>query len=180
MATIWEKIKDNFATLLITTTVAIITVFSDKIVGDIKFAVNRANLRTAHFEKMAADISNYAFFAENVTEYYDQGWTTKSSLEKVVPPYNDAIVTLRKQEYITLALLHRFWGRDDVRRFAEVMESVREIDTHIHSLNSEAEAIATGAKQKADPAVTKPITDKLKLSVTRLKERISTFLSHLL
>jgi hypothetical protein len=180
MATIREKIKENFATLLITTTIALITVFSDKIVGDIKFAVNRANLRTAHYEKLAADISNYTFFAENVTEYYDQGWTTKSSLEKVVPPYNEAIVTLCKQEYVTLALLHRFWDTDNVSRFKEVMETVREIDTQIHSLNSEAEAIATGAKQKADPAVTKPITDKLKLLVTKLKTRINAFLSNLI
>ena len=148
--------------------------------GDIKFAVNRANLRTAHYEKLAADISNYTFFTENVTEYYDQGWTTKSSLEKVVLPYNEAIVTLRKQEYVTLALLHRFWDTDDVSRFKEVMETVREIDTQIHSLNPEAEAIATGAKQKADLAVTKPVTDKLKLLVTKLKERINTFLSHLI
>ncbi|HEX7176191.1 MAG TPA: hypothetical protein VF240_13095 [Pyrinomonadaceae bacterium] len=179
MATIWEKIKDNFTTLFVTTLVALLTVFSDSIVGNIKFAVNRANLRTTHYEKLATDLSNYTFSAENVTEFYEQGWTSKSSLELAVKPYNDAIVNLRKQEYVNAALLHRFWDADDVSRFKAVMETVREVDTQIHSLNSEAEAVANAVKPKADPAVTKPVTDKLKPLIEELKSRVSAFLSDL-
>lgn len=180
MDTIWETFKTHFSTLLITATIALLTVFSDKIVGDIKFAVNRADLRTAHYETLAADISNFAFNAEIITEYYEQGWTTKSSFDSIAPSYNEAIVKLRKQEYVTLALLTRFWKKDDVDRFKEVMEIVKKIDTQIHSLNSEAEAVITGAKSKADPAVTKPVTDKLKVLIPEMQTKINTFLSQLI
>lgn len=179
MGTIWEKVKDNFATLLVTTVIAVITVFSDKIVGDIKAAVNRANLRTSHYEKLAADLSNYTFSAENVAEFYEQGWTTKSSLEKVVLPYNEAIVSVRKQEHATLALLHRFWDEDDVIRFRGLMETVKEVDHLIHAFNAEAEAVATGVKTKADPAATRPVSEKLKPRLAELKTELSAFLSGL-
>lgn len=180
MNTIWETVKGNFATLLITTTIAFLTVFSDKIVGDIKFAVNRADLRTTHYEMIAADISSFTFNAEIVTESYDQGWTTKSSFDSIAPSYNEAIVKLRKQEYVTLALLTRFWKKDDVNRFTEVMETVKKIDAEIHSLNPEAEAVVNGTKPRADPTVTKPATDKLKMLIPELRIRINNFISNLI
>ena len=171
-----QTLKTNFVTLLVTTIVAIITVFSDTIVGDIRFSLNKADLRVASYEKFTSSISNFVFNAEIVTEFYDQGWTTASSLKFAVPPYNDAITDLRKNEYVTYGMLNRFWTKDDINRFEDVMETVKKIDFQVHSLNPEAEAVINGTKLKADIKFTEPIADTLKSLNRELETRVKKFL----
>lgn len=170
MATIKETLKEKIVTLIIPAVIALLTIFSDKIVEQVKLSVNRANLRTSHYERLSSEISFFAFASENVTEYYENGWTTKSSLEAIVPDYNNAITSLRKNEYVTFGLLHRFWEKGDVERFQRIMETVKKIDVQIHSMNAEAEAVVTGKKERADLNTTKPVTDRLKVLNKELDE----------
>ena len=156
-----KKIVDNLIALIVTTIIAIITLFSDKIVGKIKFELNKADLRISFYEKFAASISSFIVDAENVINYYYNGVTAKTSLHKAVDPYNNSIDDLRKQEYITYANLHKYWGDDDVMRFETIMETAKKIDILIHSLNPGAEAMENGVKKNADPQVIKPTVVKL-------------------
>lgn len=179
MGTIKEKLKEHFIAVLITTFVGLLTFFSDKIVERVKLSINRANLRTTHYESMASGISSYVYACENVTEFYANGWTNKSSLEAVVPDYNNAIVVLRKNEYVFIGLLGRYWEKEDINRFQSLMETVKKIDFHIHSMNAEAQAVITGKQELANRAVTKPITDKLLILTKELEKKVVDFLSKL-
>jgi hypothetical protein len=179
MNDILTQLKNNIVALIITTIVAIFTLFSDKILGDIKFELNKADLRVSSYEKFTVDISSYVFDAENVTEYYQNGWTTLTSLNMVTPAYNNAIDELRSQEYVTYELLHRFWKPDDISRFEKVMETVKKIDTQIHSLNSEAESVKNGTKKSADPKITMPVVKNLNQLDRELENRVKAFFLNL-
>jgi hypothetical protein len=179
MAAIIEKLKEHFTTVLVTTFLALLTFFSDVIVEKVKLGINRANLRTTHYESMASSISSYVYASENVTEFYANGWTDKSSLHAIVPDFNTAIVALRKNEYVYFGLLNRYWDKEDINRFRSVMETVKKIDFHIHLMNGEAQAVETGKKERADMAVTKPITDKLLVLIKELDKKVTEFLSNL-
>eukprot|EP00388_Colpodella_angusta_P000896 GDKJ01003025.1.p3 GENE.GDKJ01003025.1~~GDKJ01003025.1.p3 ORF type:complete len:179 (+),score=9.57 GDKJ01003025.1:3300-3836(+) len=171
-----QQIKENLITFVITTFVTLITIFSDKIVENIRFALNRANLRTSHYESLAKDISIYVFETENIAEIYEYGWTSKLTIQSSASGYNSAITQLRKTEYVVINSLHRYWNIEDVDRFKKIMETVRKIDFQIHSLNSESELILNGEKHKANPSKTKPITDKLKLLNKELQTQVTDFL----
>jgi hypothetical protein len=180
MAKIRDKLLENLSSFVIAGVIALLTVFSDRIVGDIKFAMNRADLRTTRYETVAATLSNHVYATENVAEYYEKGWTDKASVEMLGKWYNETITELRKQEFVTLALLHKYWDEDDVERFSQLMTDIRNADATIHDLNPEATAIANGTKKTADPAVTKPIVDRLKPLIQRLRTSLTAFLTSLL
>ena len=52
-------ITDNLVAWLAATIVALLTVFSDKILERIRFSLNRADLRVKYFEELAVDLSTY-------------------------------------------------------------------------------------------------------------------------
>lgn len=180
MPTIVEKLKESSITILVTSFITLITIFSDKIFENIKFGLNRADLRISQYENLATGISDFAFEAENITEYYEYGWTTKLSLEVVAPEYNAAITNLRRKEYVVTGWLNRFWSKEDVMRYTVIMETAKKIDFQIHSLNMEAELIVNGKKEKADTAITGPVVKNLKLLNAELQQQITHFLSKLI
>jgi len=179
MSNFLTQIKSNLVTAIITTLVAIVTLFSDKIVGDIKFELNKADLRVSSYEKFTASISTFVFNAENVAGFYQNGTTTKTSLHLVVDPYNTSIDDIRKQEYITYGILTRFWTKDDIGRFEKMMETVKRIDLQIHALNPEAELIENGKEDHADPKITAPIVKQLNALNRELEIRVKTFIEAL-
>ncbi|HST62370.1 MAG TPA: hypothetical protein VLK84_26945, partial [Longimicrobium sp.] len=91
-----------------------------------------------------------------------------------------SISAVRKDEYVSLALLHKYWDDDDVQRYEQLMKDIRVVDATIHELNAEATLVAAGKKPTADPAITKPITDRLKPLVQRLMRLVTEFLTNLL
>jgi len=124
---------------------------SARITESIKFALNRADLRTKQYEELASEIGNYIFAAELITEFIEQGWTTKQTMTELLKDYDESIATLRKKEFVYLSWIQKYWGKHEAAKFDSFMKSVREFDMAIHSLNDEFEAVnITGSKPKID------------------------------
>jgi len=54
-------IRDKIGVWLATIIIALLTVFSDKILERIRFRLNIADLRTKYFEELAVNLSTYLF-----------------------------------------------------------------------------------------------------------------------
>src|SRR5580704_15339047 len=118
--------------------VALLTIFSDKILGRIRWRLNRADLRTKYFEELAVDLSAYLFYAEIFHERYRRGWTDDpNDLEAVRREVNGAVTTLRKKEYVYRSWAKKYWGREPAIALFEVMDAVRATDDAIHLFNDE-------------------------------------------
>ena len=75
-------LRDSVKTVIAAFVVALLSVFSNKLVDSVKFALNRADLRTAQYEKLATDLGDFAYSSELIDEYLRDGWTTKSLSRK--------------------------------------------------------------------------------------------------
>ncbi|NEN97334.1 MAG: hypothetical protein F6K50_17930 [Moorea sp. SIO3I7] len=143
---IGKIITEKIGVLMVTSMIGLVAFSADKIVEHIKLAANRADQQISNYNELATDLSDYIFFTEVLVKFYSQGWTTKSSLNKIVPRYNNAIIKLRKREYVNLALVHRLWGKKSANEFTEIMSLVKRIDALVHELNTEAGAVDSGKK----------------------------------
>jgi hypothetical protein len=102
-------VSDNVGAWLGATLVALLTVFSDKIIGRIRFRLNRADLRAKYFEELALDLSSYIFWAEVYHERFQKGWTSDpEDLSAVAGELNVAMVTWRKKEYVYRSWVRRY------------------------------------------------------------------------
>lgn len=146
-------ISDHIGAWLATTTVAFLTVFSDKIFERIRFRLNRADLRVKYFEELAIDLSTYLFYVEILQERHQKGWADDlEDMTAIIGEVNDAVTTLRKKEYLYRSWVYRYWGRARMSLFAEVMSAVKSVDDATHPFNDpggEAEKAATLGKELA-------------------------------
>lgn len=179
MATFLESLKDKLVVIIVTTFVGIITVFSDKIVGAIKTEVNKADQRPAQEEVIAADLSLFIFFAENVLVDLTKNQTTKPVLASVIPPYNDQITSLRKNEYVYLAAIQRYWDKPVVEQYETVFKDIRSVDKAIHDFNDVFAEIDAGTKDKADAAAIKPRVNAASDAVAELEKSSKLLLTTL-
>jgi hypothetical protein len=179
MSTVMESLKDKLGVVIVTAAVSLATVFSDKIVGSIKSEVNKADQRPAEEQLIAMDISLFIFCAENVLEYLAKNQTTKKELEFVNPPYNDAITSLRKNEYVYLAAIQRYWDKPVVQQYETFFADVRSVDKAIHDFNDEFAAIDAGTKQKADEAAIKSRVSAASDAVAELEKSSKLLLTTL-
>lgn len=157
MATLWETMKEKLTIVIVTAAVGIATIFSDKITGSIKAAVNIADQRPAQHEKLAKDISAYVFAAENYISYAEKNLTTKEALSVVAGPYNTAIDSMRNNEYVYFAALQRYWRKDEVLLLEKLYTDVRSMDKAAHNFNVQYIPVISGAAAKADPAKLAPL-----------------------
>ncbi len=149
---ILKSLKTQTATWFVGLVIAMLGLFSARITESVKFALNRADLRTTQYEELATEVSQYICIAELNTEFIEYEWTNRRSLTGLISEYNESISTLRKKEYVYLAWIQKFWGEGEVARFEEFMNAVREFDSAIHSLNDQFEAVNITEKQeKVDP-----------------------------
>jgi len=129
-------IAHNVGAWLAATVVALLTVFSDKILERIRFRLNRADLRTKYFEQLAKDLSTYLFYSELFHERYQKGWADDpEDLDRIGGAINSAITTLRENEYIYRAWVRKYWGEAKVEQFAELMTTLKSTDDAIHAFN---------------------------------------------
>jgi hypothetical protein len=169
--TILTSFRTQLGTWLIGALIAILGVFSSWFTEQIKFGLNRADLRTTQHEELASEVSEHIFSAELTTEFIEHGWTTKQTMTDLLKDYNASITTLRKKEFVYLAWIHKYWGDAQVLKFKSFMSVVREFDSAIHSLNDEFEAVnISETKSKVDDQAgaeavkkMKPIGENLRL-----------------
>jgi hypothetical protein len=152
---IWDSIlvslKSQTATWFVGVLITVLTLFSSKLTEHIKFALNRADSRTHQYEQIATEISQYIFAAELTVEFIEKDWTTKTSLTELITDYNKSITTLRKNEYVYMAWIQKYWGPREENQFLDFMKSVKAYDSAVHSLNDEFEAVnITGKSSKID------------------------------
>lgn len=146
-----SSLKTQTATWLVAFAITILGLFSSHITESVKFALNRADLRTKQFEELATEVSQYIFSAELNTEFIEHDWTTKATMTELLKEYNESITTLRKKEFVYQSWIQRFWGKNEADRFESFMKYVREFDSSVHSLNDEFEEVnIKGSKPKID------------------------------
>ena len=179
MATLLESIKEKLGSVLVTAVVSLVTIFSDSIVGRIKSEVNKAEQRPAQQEKIAKDISSYIFSAENVVEFATKNLTTKDELEFVVKPYNDAIDTVRKAEYVYQAAIERYWNADALRLYYTFLADVKSMDVAVHTFNQENALVVSGTNKKWDDAKAKELAPPAAAALQKLQNSSKVLLSAL-
>ena len=157
-------ITNNVGVWLATTIVALLTIFSDKILERIRFQLNRADLRTKYFEELAVDLSTYLFYTELFHERYQKGWANDpEDLAGIGGEINGAVTTLRKKEYVYRAWVKKYWGSPALEQFAQVMAAVKSVDDAVHAFND-----AGNEKEK---------TDELGKRLDKLRAQVDQWLS---
>lgn len=179
MSEIWKSILDKLGVVLVTAVVSLATIFSDRLVGSIKSEVNKADQRPAQQERIAKDISTFIFAAENMVEFAAKNLTAKNELHFVVDPYNVAIETLRKNEYVYFGAVQRYWDGPIVQQYEAFFSDVRSIDAAFHDFNNEYAAVEAGTKTKADDAKLKPLVQPASAALGRLQRSSKELLTAL-
>ena len=72
------------------------------------------------------------------------GWTTQRLLAATEEPYNETILVLRSLRCANEALISHFRGQSRHAEFNEIMDWVREVDSHIRQLNPKFDARMRG------------------------------------
>ncbi len=179
MSTLWDSVKDKLGVLAVTTVVSLATVFSDRLVGAIKEQVNKADQRPVQQERIAKDASEFIFCSENVAEFLSANMTSKTELHFVVDPYNVAIDSLRKNEYVYRAAVQRYWPTSAVDKFDAFYKSVRQVDASIHAFNPLTADVESGAKPKADPLKVAPLVPAASAALGGLEQSAKDLLTEL-
>lgn len=129
-------LTDHLATWLVTSTIALLTIFSDKIVERIRLAINKADLRVKYYEELAMDLSSYIFWSEVYLERFEKGWTEDSEdLSSVAGELNEATVTLRKKEYVYKSWVKKYWRSSQKDDFNIIFDSIKKVDIASHAFN---------------------------------------------
>ncbi len=88
-----------------------------------------------------------------VEECLANGRTSKKDLVPVIVDSNNDITKLPKSEYSNRMLLAKYWNKQQRDEFASLMKEVRAIDSMVHKLNDELEAVnISETKSGVDPA----------------------------
>lgn len=146
----------------------ILAVFSDKIIENIKFSLNQADHRSKLYEELSRDLSEFIFIAELNIECLEKGQTETSPCYVIRKEYNDSITKLRKQEYVYLSWLKRFWKNRDVELFCEIVEKIKAFDSEYHTFNDEFGKPDISRKSLNTAMRMKKIFDPLKETIKKL------------
>ena len=171
------SIKEQAIVWLVGFIIGILSLFSSKVTESIRFAINSADLGSKNYEQLAMDLSDFIFHAELIEEFIKHDWTTEKSLKPLVMEYNSSVSQLRKREYVYLAWSDRYWGKDRTETLQEIMASVKQFDTQIHTLNDEFQKVffLDDSGKKVDPTLGKqaielahPFLDKVRTRTEKL------------
>lgn len=174
---IGTSLKTQTATWFVALLIGILGLFSGHITESVKFALNRADVRTKQYEELATEVSQYIFSAELNTEFIENNWTTKKTLTELITEYNTSIATLRKKEFVYIAWIQKYWGKTEAAQFDKFMNAVLEFDRAIHSLNDEFEKInITGDAEEVDHERAKDALKLLKPAAKKLRDQGRAFL----
>ena len=129
-------IGDKLGVWLATIIVALLTVFSDKILERLRFKLNVADLRTKYFEELAVNLSTYLFWSEIYHERHQKGWADDpEDIAAIGGKINAAVTTITTKEYVYRAWVRRYWDPAAAKQFDEVITAVKSVDDAIHAFN---------------------------------------------
>lgn len=143
-----RSLEDQTATWFVGLVLALLGVFSGRLVETVKFALNRADLRTKYYEQLAIDLSSFVFAVNRLTKvYYGSSWASDDDKSAIATAYNETMNKLCGQEYVYLSWLQHYWNEKAVKAFEVVMQQVRAVDSVLIQMN---EGATDEARQSAD------------------------------
>jgi len=171
-----ESLKNQAATWFVGAVIGLLAVFSGKLTEQVKFALNREDLRAKNYEDLSTDLSEFAFNANLLAEFFDHNWTTRETMIDILKSYNDLVVKILKKDFVYRAWIKKYWGHEQQQLYSNVATLIREYDNALHSFNDEFEAVnITKTKDKFSPERAKeaartlhPIAEKLKTATDAL------------
>jgi hypothetical protein len=141
-----RSLEDQTATWFVGVVLALLGVFSGRLVETVKFALNRADLRTKYYEQLAVDLSSFVFAVNRLTKvYYGSSWASDEDKSAIAAAYNETMVKLCSQEYVYLSWLQHYWNEKAVKAFERVMEQVRNLDSVLIAMNEGTDKTAASA-----------------------------------
>jgi hypothetical protein len=153
-------IVEHLEAWLILSLVGLLTVFSDKIVGRVRFALNRADLRSKYYEALALDLSTFVFYSDLFHVRYIRGESHFKDVDAIRGEVNGSFVTLKTKEYVYRSWVRRYWSDNRVKRFESVMLSATNVYDAIIEFNEK------GKEAKKTETLGRCLED-LKLNVNR-------------
>lgn len=136
-----HSFADQTATWFVGVVLALLGVFSGKLVETIKFALNRADLRTKYYEQLAVDLSAHVFAVNRLTKvYYGSTWASDEDKNAMAEQYNASMIKFCSQEYVYLSWLQHYWNKEMAQAFTRTMEKVRAVDTVLIQMNEDSES----------------------------------------
>jgi hypothetical protein len=111
--------------LLVAMVLAILGLFSGKLVETIKFALNRADLRSKYYEQIAVDISHLVFITSQIIRVYDSAWIGDDGKRALAEEYDGTMNKVFRMEYVYLFWVKRYWGRSKYQLFIKMMDALR-------------------------------------------------------
>jgi hypothetical protein len=136
LAHLLRSLVDQAGAWFVGVILALLGVFSGRFVEKIKFALNRADLRTKYYEEMAADISHFVFIVDRLSKvYYGSKWASDEDKSAIANEYNEVMNKICRKEYVYLSWLQRFWGNKMADAFNLIMEKIRAVDAVLIQLS---------------------------------------------
>jgi hypothetical protein len=146
-----ELIEHNLLAWLVATLITVLTIFSDRLLGRVRFQLNKADLRVKYFEKLAVDLSTNLFYAAIFEERFRRGWTDdKEDIAAVAGEVNAAITRLLTKEYVYRSWATKYWGRAAAAELVTIFANVKAVDDAIHEFNSAGQQEAKVAKLRSE------------------------------
>lgn len=176
---LWLSLKSETATWFSAVVIATVAALVPQITESVKLNINRSDLRSQLYEKLASDLSEYLFYCKIFMELLESGVTQKESLDQIIPDYNRAIVEISKKEFVYTAQLKRAWGKEAASNFPVLIKSVEAFDSALRELNSEFVNVRSGKSPNIDRDVIEQSLPRLRSSVADLREESTRMLSSL-
>jgi hypothetical protein len=166
-----HSLAEQAGTWFVGVVLALLGIFSGKLVETIKFALNRADLRTKYYEQLARDLSRFVFAVNRLYYvYYGTEWDEDEGQGAIAEMYNESMNELCSQEYVYMSWLHRFWTKSMLEAFAATMQRVREVDAVVIRLEQ--------AEKKEISAEIKSAKAELGTAFEGLRRAANDFLVH--
>jgi hypothetical protein len=134
-----SSFADQSATWFVGVVLAVLGIFSARIVEAIKVSLNRADLRTKYYEEMAIDISHFVFIIDRLAKVY-YGSEDEEDKSPIAIEYDEIMNAICRKEYVYLSWLRRYWGADKSDGFRLVMEKIRAVDATLIRMRGKGES----------------------------------------
>ena len=177
--TFGQRLLDQWQGTVITVILGAFAAFPNVLLEKVKSGFDRVEQRSAQFEKISCDLSEYVFELENVAEFQSGSITDKQSLEDMLKDYNGAIVAVRRREHAYRAMIGRLWSSTALEQYNALILEVRQVDAVVHRLNPEVQRVRATPQATVDPKAIAPVLEELAPAVKKLATDVPAFLDTL-
>jgi hypothetical protein len=108
--------------------IAMLSVFSGRIVESIKFGLNRADLGAKYYEEIATQISHFIFIVDRYIKVFHSSWINDDDRNAISVEYNGVTNSIRRKEYVYRSWMHRYWGKKRAAKFSTVLDKIGAVD----------------------------------------------------